>query len=266
MAGIAAKAFRTIQFGLDLCEKFSVSAGLLPGEFAVLAADGAVALVFLFRGGQFCFDSGDGDGEVLLGEFTFPDGDDGPGEGVEALGIEFVAGDGAGHFPLPEVGVAFRDDIFGAAAVAVPEAAVDEDDGSILGQDEVGGTGQASVVEPVAIAPAPKFIPDGPLGGRVLRADAGHAVVPLGGGQSVGIMWHEIDFVEQAAADGLFVAGADLSGTGSASARPSFASGSRFPSNIPMPARTNAISGIPARIITARTIRTIQVLNPTLEA
>ena len=85
MAGIAAKAFRKIQFGLDLCEKFSVSAGLLPGEFAVLAADGAVALVFLFRGGQFCFDSGDGDGEVLLGEFTFPDGDDGPGEGVEAL-------------------------------------------------------------------------------------------------------------------------------------------------------------------------------------
>ena len=56
--------------------------GLLPGEFAVLAAEGTVALVFLLCGDQFGFDAGDGGGEVFLGEFTFPDGDDGPGEGV----------------------------------------------------------------------------------------------------------------------------------------------------------------------------------------
>ena len=118
--------------------------GLLPGEFAVLAAEGAVALVFLFRGGEFGFDAGDGVAEVLLGEFAFPDCDDGPGEGVEALGIEFVAGDVAGHFLLPEFGVAFRHDILGTAAVAVPEAAVDEDDGAVFREHVVRGARQTA--------------------------------------------------------------------------------------------------------------------------
>ena len=164
---------------------------LLPGVFAVFAAEGAVAFVFLLGGGEFGFDAGEGAGEVLFGEFAFPDGDDAPCEGVEALGAQFVAGDVAGHFFLPEVGVAFRDDIFGAVAVAVPEAAVDEYDGAVLRQHQIRRAGQASVVESVAIALAPQLFPDGPLRGRVLRADAGHAVVPLGGGHRVGIMWHE---------------------------------------------------------------------------
>ena len=30
---------------------------------------------------------------VLLGEFAFPNGDGGPGESAEALGVEFVTGD-----------------------------------------------------------------------------------------------------------------------------------------------------------------------------
>ena len=181
LSGIAFEVLGKIQFGLDEGEEFAVFSRLLPGEFAVLAADGAVALVYLFRGGEFGFNAGDGGGEVLLGEFAFPDGDDGPGEGVEALGAQFIAGDVAGHFLLPEAGVAFRDDIFGAAAVAVPEAAVDEDDGTVLGEDEVGRAGQTSVVEPVAITATPQFVPDGPLGSRILRADAGHVVGSLGG-------------------------------------------------------------------------------------
>ena len=165
--------------------------GLHAGEFTVVAADGAVVFVCLFCGGQFGFDAGDGVVEVLLGEFTLPDGDDGPGEGVEALGIEFVAGDVACYFLLPEFNMGLRHDIFGAVAVAVPEAAVDEDDGAIFRQYQIRRSGQALVVEPVSVAAAPQFVPDGPLGDRVLRADAGHAVVPLGGSQAVGIMWHE---------------------------------------------------------------------------
>ena len=73
----------------------------------------------------------DGGVKVLLGEFAFPDGDDGPGEGVEALGIEFVAGDIAGDFLAPECFVGLGNGVLGATAVAVPETAVDEDDGAV---------------------------------------------------------------------------------------------------------------------------------------
>ena len=56
--------------------------GLLPGEFAVFAADGAPAFVFLFCVCQLGFYACDRGVSLFLGEFTFPDGDDGPGEGV----------------------------------------------------------------------------------------------------------------------------------------------------------------------------------------
>ncbi len=126
--------------------------GLFAGEFAVFASDGEVVLVFGLCGLQIGFYAGDGGVEIFLGEFAFPDGDDGPGEGVEALGVEFVAGDVAGDFLAPECFVGLGNDVFGATAVAVPEAAVDEDDGAVLGQDEIGGAGEALVIEPVPVA------------------------------------------------------------------------------------------------------------------
>ena len=49
---------------------------------------------------EFLEDVADG-GICILAEFAFPDGDDGPGEGVEALGVEFVAGDAATYFGRP---------------------------------------------------------------------------------------------------------------------------------------------------------------------
>lgn len=79
--------------------------GLFSGEFAVLAADAEVVLVFGRGGLQIGLYAGDGGVKDLLAEFAFPDGDDGPGEGVEALGIEFVAGDVAGYLFFPEAGV-----------------------------------------------------------------------------------------------------------------------------------------------------------------
>ena len=50
-------------------------------------------------------------GVSVLAEFAFPDGDDGPGEGVEALGVEFVAGDVAGYLVFPEAGVRLGFDV-----------------------------------------------------------------------------------------------------------------------------------------------------------
>lgn len=159
--------------------------GLFAGEFAVLAADGEVVLVFGLGGLQIGLYARDCGVKVLLGEFAFPDGDDGPGEGVEALGVEFVAGDVAGHFLTPELLVGLGNGVLGATAVAVPEAAVDEDDGAVLGQDEVGGAGEAFVIEPVPVALVPQCVPDGPLRGGVPGTDAGHVVRPLGWCQCV---------------------------------------------------------------------------------
>ena len=106
-----------MEFGFDLGEDFAVLLGLFAGEFAVLAADGEVVLVFGLGGLQIGLYVLDGDVKVLLGEFAFPDGDDGPGEGVEPLGVEFVAGDVAGHFLTPELLVGLGNVVLGATPV-----------------------------------------------------------------------------------------------------------------------------------------------------
>lgn len=159
----AAEAFWQVVFGFDQDEDFAVLLGLFAGEFAVLA----VVLVFGLGGLQIGFYARNGGVEVLLGEFAFPDGDDGPGEGVEALGVEFVAGDVAGHFITPELFVGLGNGILSATSVAVSEAAVDEDDGAVLGQHEVGGAGESSVIELVTVAPSLQFAPDVSLRGRL---------------------------------------------------------------------------------------------------
>lgn len=121
-------------------EDFAVLLCLFAGEFVVLAADGEVVLVFGLGGLQIGLYARDGGVKILLREFAFPYGDDGSGEGVEALGVEFVAGDVAGHFLAPELLVGLGNGVLGAPPVAVPEAAVDEDVGAILRQDEIGVT------------------------------------------------------------------------------------------------------------------------------
>lgn len=94
---VAAEGFRQVQLGFDLGEDFTMLAGLFAGVFAALAAEGGPFVVFLLCGPQIGLYAGDGGVAVLLGEFAFPDGNDGPGEGIEALGVEFVAGDVVGN-------------------------------------------------------------------------------------------------------------------------------------------------------------------------
>ena len=179
------ETLRQIQFGFYLGEEVAVFSGLFPGEFAVVAADGEVVLVFGLGGLQISLYARDGGVKVLLAEFAFPDGDDGPGEGVEALGVEFVAGDVAGDFFAPECFVGLGNDVLGATAVTVPEASVDEDDGAVLGQHEVRGARETFVIEPIPVALFPQCVPDSPLRSRVPGTDAGHVVGALGWGHSV---------------------------------------------------------------------------------
>ena len=69
-----------------------------------------------------------------------------------------VAGLVPGNLGSPEVGVGFRNRVVLAAVVAVPESSVDEDDSVVLGEDDVGFTGQSLVVHPVAEASVPEGV------------------------------------------------------------------------------------------------------------
>lgn len=60
------------------------------------------------------------------------------------------------------------------ALVHVPEAAVDLDDGTVAGEDQVGGAGEGAVVQAEAEAEPVEATADGPLGAGVGGADAGH--------------------------------------------------------------------------------------------
>ena len=95
--------------------------------FAELAAPGVDAAAALLQGDVFLFWNEEF-GVIALGD----------------QGRDDAAGDVAGYLFFPESGVRLGFDVLGATSVAVPEAAVDEDDGAVLGQDEVARSGTAA--------------------------------------------------------------------------------------------------------------------------
>jgi len=85
-------------------------------------------------------------------ELAFPDGEDTPALFSQFADMFFVVGDVALEFLPPEFFVGFRHAGDFAAFMAMPEAAVDEDDGLVLSEDNIGFSGQILPVqaEPVA--------------------------------------------------------------------------------------------------------------------
>lgn len=73
-------------------------------------------------------------------EFTLPDNDGVPAQLLQAGYVFRVAFLVAADFLRPEIGVGLGESGVAAKRVAVPEAAVDEDVGAILRQDEIGVT------------------------------------------------------------------------------------------------------------------------------
>ncbi len=70
--------------------------------------------------------------------------------------------------------------------MAVPEAAVDKDDGAIFGEDDVWGAGQGADVVAVAETGSEQSLTHFLLGLGITRADAGHIVVALERCEAVG--------------------------------------------------------------------------------
>ena len=82
---------------------------------------------------------------------------------------------------LPEVGTGFGKDEVAAAFMAVPEAAVYEDDGAVLAKHNVGRAGQAADVDAKTQPLGKQVLAHQNFGLGVAAADAGHALVPLFG-------------------------------------------------------------------------------------
>jgi hypothetical protein len=83
------------------------------------------------------------------------------------------------YFLLPELAITLWHYKVFAAFVAVPEAAVDEDDCLVFAQYYVGGAGQAFDVYAVAVAVGMKVAAHNQLRLGVLALDARHTLVPL---------------------------------------------------------------------------------------
>ena len=122
---------------------------------------------------------------VFLFELTLPNDDCVPAEVAQLNTFFNVALFVALYLLFPELGVAFGRDKVAATFVSVPEAAVDEDDGAVFAQDNVGGAWQALDVYAVAVAMGVQVTAHNHLGLGVLALDARHALVPLLCGHSV---------------------------------------------------------------------------------
>ena len=125
------------QLGFYLRDDFAAFARLFERELAVLFAPGLVCLPACFVCIDLGFDAVHRFAEGGFGELAFPDDDDIPRERFEPLVVEDVALLVVGDLVCPEVDACFRHDELRAVLVPVPEAAVDEDDGAIAGEDDV---------------------------------------------------------------------------------------------------------------------------------
>ena len=114
-----------------------------------------------------------------LFDFTFPDDDDAPTGGLQGCLFLFVAFDIAFEFLGPEFDVGFGHGGDFATFMAMPEAAIDENDGMPFGEDDVGMSRQFGGMEAIAEAKRMEVVAHDNLRLRVFRADFAHGGAAL---------------------------------------------------------------------------------------
>jgi hypothetical protein len=119
-------------------------------------------------------------------EFAFPDDEDTPAKILQPLPISLVAFDVPVQLRFPELRPRPGSVCEPAAGMTVPEAAVDEHNRPVTGQDDVGLPGQIPHVQPVAKATGMEMPPNHQFGLRVTPADPGHHAAAGGGVHDVG--------------------------------------------------------------------------------
>lgn len=97
-------------------------------------------------------DAGNGLVHDGLLQLAFPDNDDKPALSLKLAPGLLIAFFVPGNFGGPELRVGLRDRIVLASIVSVPETAVNEDDGVVFGENDVGGAGEPNIIYLIAQA------------------------------------------------------------------------------------------------------------------
>lgn len=98
----------------------------------------------------FCLHLGDGFVQDGFLQLALPYDDDEPTFSFQLAPDFLISLLIAGDFSHPEVGVCFWDMARFAIVMTVPKASVNENDGAVLGQDDIWGTGKSLDVHSVA--------------------------------------------------------------------------------------------------------------------
>ena len=135
---------------------------------------------------DFRLNSHDCSVESALGQFALPDNDYHPSFCLQLSPNLLVTHLVTGNFGSPEIGVGFWHRIVSASLVAMPETAVNEDYGPVLGKDDVWRARETFVIYPIAESQAPESVSQAQLrlGGN--GADGRHVAVALGGSEFIG--------------------------------------------------------------------------------
>ena len=170
------------------------AAGLLVFEFFLGGEVGGVVLgVVLIEAAEVLellhaegfFYHGDAGGEVVE-HVAFPEAEDGPAHGGEALGVATVAEDVAFYLGVP-VGTVALDALLGMVPVAaMPEVAIDEDGDLAALEADVGRAREPAHVLAVAVATMPQLTRQQPLRTGALATVGLHTATTLFGCEMVG--------------------------------------------------------------------------------
>ena len=91
-------------------------------------------------------------------QFAFPDDDDRPTFRFQLTPNLLVSLLISCYFRHPEISIGLGDSVILATLVAMPETAVDKDDRPVFGEDDVRGSGKASINHFVAESQAPECV------------------------------------------------------------------------------------------------------------
>ena len=100
-----------------------------------------------------------------------------PSHGCERFLVGLISFPVACDLPCPEISIGFRHPEIPASFVSMPKASIHKDACTIFAHDEVGMSGQSSVIKPVSESPGKKKPSNNPFRLCISRPDGSH--VPM---------------------------------------------------------------------------------------
>lgn len=120
-------------------------------------------------------------------QLALPDNDDVPTLGPQLTPHLLVSLLVAGYLRYPEIHIGLGDGIVFTPFMAVPETTVDEDDCTVLWENDIGGTRQAFIIHPIAESQMPECVTKFQFRFCGSGMDGSHITMALIGRENV---WH----------------------------------------------------------------------------